>query len=52
MNGVLRLFALVFVFLLTSVGWLALGGVMQSRSSGQGAALVGRVHDLWGTPQA
>lgn len=52
MNGVLRILALVFVFCLASVAWMGLGGIMSSRTSRQGVELVGRVHDLWGQPQA
>src|SRR5262249_51621287 len=50
MNQVLRLFAIAFVFALTSAAWVVLGGVMTDRSHSQGGALRDRVADLWGQP--
>lgn len=51
MHPVLRIFGIGVVFVVTTIGWMVLGGVMESRTSEQTAELRGRVSDLWGTPQ-
>lgn len=51
MGGFLRLLGIGLVYFVTLVGWLVLGGVMQSRSSQQGDKLSSAVSALWGTPQ-
>ncbi len=48
MKAVPRILALVGVFLLASVAWIALGGVMTGRTSAQRSELVGDVAELWG----
>jgi hypothetical protein len=45
-----RILALLFIFMIASVGWIALGGVMQGRSTGQRSDLYGDVAELWGEP--
>ncbi len=52
MHPFLRILGIFFVFLLSTVGWLTLGGVTSSRTHDQLDALEGRVSDLWGSPQA
>src|SRR5687768_826478 len=51
MHPVVRLFGIMGVFMLATVGWLILGAVTGSRTSSQKGALEGRVSDLWGSPQ-
>jgi hypothetical protein len=51
MHPVLRIFGIGIVFVVTTIAWMVLGGVMQSRTSEQTNELQGRVSDLWGTPQ-
>jgi hypothetical protein len=51
MNPVLRIVGIIFAFFVTSIGWLILGGVTTSRTSGQQGELRGEVADLWGHPQ-
>ncbi len=51
MHLVLRMAAMAFIFLLAAISWVALGGVMSSRTGEQSSELVGRVHDLWGVQQ-
>lgn len=46
-----RAFALFFIFLVASVAWVILGGVMDARTREQEAVLHGQVADLWGAPQ-
>jgi hypothetical protein len=50
MKAVPRILALIVIFIITTVGWIALGGIMQGRSSGQRADLYGDVAELWGEP--
>ncbi len=50
MKAIPRILALICIFIVTSVGWIAFGGVMQGRSSGQRADLYGDVAELWGEP--
>ena len=50
MKAVPRILALIFIFMVTTVGWIAFGGVMQGRSSGQRTDLYGDVAELWGEP--
>ncbi len=45
-----RPWPLILVFLLAAFAWTVLGGIMENRTSQQGYALEGRVHDLWGAP--
>lgn len=52
MRSPLRIVALVFIFLLATVAWMALGGVMSSRTSSQQGQLYGSVAELWGEPLA
>jgi len=51
MHPVVRLFGIIGVFMLASVGWAILGGVTSSRTSDQQTNLDGRVADLWGSPE-
>jgi hypothetical protein len=51
MHPVLRIFGIGIVFVVATIAWMILGGVMQSRTSEQTNQLQGRVSDLWGTPQ-
>lgn len=48
----LRLIGIAFVFGVTTVAWLILGGVTTQRTGDQAADLRGAVADLWGAPQA
>ena len=50
MKAVPRILALIFIFLVATVAWVSLGGVMQGRSSSQQGSLYGDVADLWGEP--
>ncbi|HMV68395.1 MAG TPA: inner membrane CreD family protein [Myxococcota bacterium] len=50
MNHLGRLIALAFIFLTTSVCWLALSGVTWDRSASQRRDLSSDVADLWGRP--
>ncbi|APR77782.1 Hypothetical protein A7982_03129 [Minicystis rosea] len=52
MRSAFRLFAVAVVFVITSIAWLVLGGVMSSRSNTQSNELRNKVSDLWGHPQA
>jgi inner membrane protein involved in colicin E2 resistance len=52
MRSALRLFAVFAIFVVTSIAWLVLGGVMSSRSSTQSGELRAKVADLWGQPQS
>jgi hypothetical protein len=47
-----RLSALFFIFMVTSIAWLALGGVTTARSLDAPARLGGEVDALWGRPLA
>jgi inner membrane protein involved in colicin E2 resistance len=51
MRSALRLFAIAAIFIVTSIGWLVLGGVMTSRFGSQSSELRNKVADLWGYPQ-
>jgi hypothetical protein len=46
-----RIFGVVAVFVVTTVAWMVLGGVTDSRSRAQAALLAGPVAELWGSPQ-
>jgi hypothetical protein len=48
MHHVLRLTALITIFVGTSIAWIVLGGVVLSRTDAQRYALHGSVGDLWG----
>ena len=50
MKALPRILALIFIFIVATVAWIALGGVMQGRSTGQRAGLYGDVAELWGEP--
>lgn len=47
----LRVVGIVFVFCIASVGWLALGAVMEQRTRSLSRDLHGSVQDLWGRAQ-
>jgi len=47
----LRVVGIVFVFCIASVGWLALGVVMEGRTRSHSRDLHGSVEDLWGRAQ-
>jgi inner membrane protein involved in colicin E2 resistance len=51
MHPIVRLFGIMGVFMLATMGWLILGAVTGSRTNHQKGALQGRVADLWGSPQ-
>lgn len=48
--SVARLFALGFVFFVTTMAWMVLGGVTAGRSMNQSDSLSSRVTELWGSP--
>jgi hypothetical protein len=52
MRSALRLFAIAAVFVVASIAWLVLGGVMSTRSSAQTYDLRNKVEGLWGQRQA
>lgn len=51
MSWFLRLFAIGFIYAVTCVAWVVLGGVTDHRTRSQGHELRGAVADLWGQPQ-
>ncbi len=51
MKSALRLVATFFIFILTSIAWVVLGGVMMNRTSNQSSELRGKIAELWGEPQ-
>ena len=51
MHPLLRIFGIMGVFMLATLGWLILGAVTGSRTNDQRGTLEGRVADLWGSPQ-
>jgi hypothetical protein len=51
MRGFLTLFGIGVVWLMAVGGWLALGGVTQSRGSAQKHTLRAKVNELWGPEQ-
>lgn len=51
MHPILRIFGIMCVFTVATVGWIILGAVTGSRTNDQKGALEGRVADLWGSPQ-
>jgi inner membrane protein involved in colicin E2 resistance len=51
MNGLGKVFAVVFIWLATSVAWLVLGGVMHSRAGASARDISSRVEGLWGRAQ-
>lgn len=51
MNGLGKVFAVVFIWFGTSLAWLILGGVMQNRVSNSARDMSQRVEGLWGTQQ-
>jgi inner membrane protein involved in colicin E2 resistance len=46
-----RMAAIVFIFLCTTVAWMILGGTVTMRSNNQDSLLKGQVSQLWGAPQ-
>ena len=50
MKQMLRIAALMLIFMTATAAWLTLGGVMSARTSDQAASLHGAVADLWGQP--
>jgi hypothetical protein len=50
MKAVPRILAMIFIFILASIAWIAFGGVMKGRSSAQRGSLYGDVAELWGEP--
>jgi hypothetical protein len=51
MRGFLTLFGIGVVWLMSVAGWVALGGVTQSRGSAQKHTLRAKVNELWGPEQ-
>jgi hypothetical protein len=51
MRGFLNLFGIGMIWLLSVAGWLALGGVTQSRGAAQKSTLRTKVNELWGPEQ-
>lgn len=47
-----RIFAIAFIFVCTSIAWLALGATIFTRTHGSDQRLRGRVGATWGTSQA
>ena len=47
MRGFLNLFGIGVVWLMSVAGWVALGGVTQSRGSAQKHTLRAKVNELW-----
>jgi hypothetical protein len=52
MRSLIRLFAIGVVFVVASIAWVVLGGVMSTRASAQTYDLRSRVEGLWGQRQA
>lgn len=50
MKAAPRILALIFIFMVATIAWIAFGGVMQGRSAGQRTDLYGDVAELWGEP--
>ncbi len=46
-----RIVGIIFVFVITSIAWVILGGIMSARTSSQNSSLVGNVAELWGGRQ-
>jgi hypothetical protein len=51
MRGFLNLFGIGMIWLLSVAGWVALGGVTQSRGAAQKTTLRTKVSELWGPEQ-
>jgi hypothetical protein len=51
MPSILRMVAIVVVFVVSSIAWLLLGGITDSRGREQTEKLRGSVQDLWGSQQ-
>jgi hypothetical protein len=51
MQPILRLLGIGAVFVLTSIAWLVLGGVTESRTVTQRVRLDASINELWGRPQ-
>ncbi len=51
MNTIGRAFAIISIWVATSLAWLVLGGVMSSRSSDATREMSSQVEGLWGRPQ-
>lgn len=51
MGGIARLFGIGFVLFISTVGWLILGGITESRRTDQDGKLRGSVQSLWGQAQ-
>ena len=47
-----RIFAIAFIFVCTSIAWVALGSTIFARTRGSDQRLRGRVGSTWGTTQA
>ena len=52
MHPIVRFFGVAVVFLVVTVAWFILGGVMSERTHSRSHELHGRVADLWGSPHA
>ena len=48
MSALLRVIALLAIFVAASAAWLVLGGIIQLRTDAGERALSGQVADLWG----
>jgi inner membrane protein involved in colicin E2 resistance len=51
MQALFRIAGIVVVFVIISIAWLVLGGIMAERSNRQKYSLRGEVNELWGRPQ-
>lgn len=51
MPSIMRMVAIVFVFIVSSAAWLVLGGITDSREREQTEKLRGSVQSLWGSRQ-
>lgn len=51
MNTIARAFAIISIWIGTSLAWLVLGGVMSSRSNDASREMSSQVEGLWGRPQ-
>ncbi len=51
MHAILRISAIVAIFIFTSISWLILGGINHERTQDQNNDLRGKVTELWGAPQ-
>ncbi len=51
MHPIVRIAGIAVVFIITTLAWFVLGGIMMERTSSQTRKLEGRVADLWGNEQ-